>query len=169
IQLDLCRAVFVIDEIEYYRIKEGEKVLDYEFLNYQPKNFYFIEKEKVISAPISPQSVIFIFLKDYDEEVLQVFQDLQQVVRLACENIEFRKKKEKIIEVLKESLEHFQFLADKLRNPLSIIFGALEIKDEVGIEKACIFVKEGAERIRNILDELSDHEGRIKNISKTIF
>ncbi|MEM0088437.1 MAG: hypothetical protein QXD49_07455 [Archaeoglobaceae archaeon] len=171
VQLEECKAVVVIDEnAEYYRIKEeSERVLNCEFLRYQPKGFCFIEKEKMISAPITRQSAIYVFLKEVDEERLQVFQDLFQVVRLACENLEFRKKKEEIILALKESLEHFQFLADKLRNPLAVIFGALEIKEELGVEKTCALVENGAERIRKILDELSNHELRIREISKFIF
>lgn len=171
IQLGECRAVVVIDEnAEYYRIKKDyEQVLNCEFLKYQPKSFCFVKKEKMISAPITPQSAIYVFLNDYDEETLQIFQDLFQVVRLACENLEFRKKKEEILLALKRSLEHFQLLADKLRNPLAVILGALEIKDELGVDKTYLLVEEGAERIKKILDELSVHEARVKEISKFIF
>ncbi|MEM0204079.1 MAG: hypothetical protein QXO16_06550 [Archaeoglobaceae archaeon] len=170
IQIEECRAVVVIDEsAEYYRMKEGERVLDCEFLKYQPKGFCFVEKERMISAPITPQSAIYVFLNECDEERLQIFQDLFQVVRLACENLEFRRKKGEIILALKRSLEHFQLLADKLRNPLAVILGALEIKDDVGFEKAYALIENGAERIKEILDELSDHEARVREISKFIF
>ncbi len=168
IQLDICRAVVVIDEgAEYYKVEDKE-VLSCEFLKYQPKSFSFVEKELLVSSPILHNSAIYVFLKRCDEEILQIFQDLFQVIRLACENLEFRKRREEIILALKEILAHFQFLADKLRNPLAIIFGALEIKDEVGTEKACFFVNEGAERIKKILDELSEWEKKFKRISKTI-
>ncbi len=169
IQLEDCRAVIVIDEdAEYYKIKD-ERVINCEFLKYQPKSFCFVEREKMISAPITPGSAIYVFLNDCDEEKLQIFQDLFQVVRLACENMEFRKRKEEIILVLKRSLEHFQFLADKLRNPLAVIFGALEIKEELGVDKAWALVENGAERIKDILDKLSEHEARVREISKFIF
>lgn len=170
IQLEECRAVVITDEnAEFYKIKEDKNVLNCEFLKYQPKGFCFVEKEKMVSAPITPQSAIYVFLNDCDEEKLQVFQDLFQVVRLACENLEFRKKKEEIVLMLKRSFEHFQFLADKLRNPLAVIFGALEIKEELGIEKACALIENGARRIKDILDELSEHEARVREISKFIF
>uniref|UniRef100_A0A7J2TKI3 Signal transduction histidine kinase dimerisation/phosphoacceptor domain-containing protein n=1 Tax=Archaeoglobus fulgidus TaxID=2234 RepID=A0A7J2TKI3_ARCFL len=167
-QLDICRAVIIIDECtEYYRIKDS-RVLECEFLKYHPKTFSFVEKEMLISSPIMANSAIYVFLWKSDEEILQIFQDLFQVVRLACENLEFRKKREEIILVLKEILKHFQFLADKLRNPLAVIFGAIEVKDEIGADRAFFLVKEGAERIERILEELSDCETRFRNISRTI-
>ncbi|MFN3384636.1 MAG: hypothetical protein ACK401_07055 [Archaeoglobaceae archaeon] len=170
IQLEECRAVIIFDEdAEYYKIREDGRVINCEFLKYQPKSFCFVEREKMISAPITPRSAIYVFLNDCDEERLQIFQDLFQVVRLACENLEFRKKKEEIILVLKRSLEHFQFLADKLRNPLAVILGALELKEELGVDKTCELVENGAERIKDILDKLSDHEAKVREISKFIF
>lgn len=168
-QLELCKAVVIIDEdAEFYKIKEDKSILDCDFLKYQPKTFCFVEKEKIISAPITSKSAIYVFLNEYDEEILQVFQDLFQVVRLACKNLEFGRKREEIILALKKSLEHFQFLADKLRNPLAVIFGALEMRDELGIDKTYALIEESAEKIKMVLDELSDHELKVKEILKFI-
>lgn len=170
IQLENCRGVVIIDEnAEFYKFKDDKGIFNSDFLKYQPKCFCFVEKEKVISAPITSNSAIYVFLSEYDEESLQIFQDLFQVVRMACENLEFRMKKEEIVLALKKSLEHFQFLADKLRNPLAVILGALEIKNEIGVDKACALVEEGAKRIKRILDEITDHEVKVREISKFIF
>ncbi|MEM1579160.1 MAG: hypothetical protein QXN34_05565 [Archaeoglobaceae archaeon] len=45
----------------------------------------------------------------------------------------------------------------------------MEIREELGVEKTYVLVKEGAERIRKILDELSDCETELRYVSKLIF
>ncbi|MCS7130153.1 MAG: hypothetical protein NZ872_01900 [Archaeoglobaceae archaeon] len=170
IELDFCRAIVVIDnENEYYRVKSGENVLNCEYLRYQPKSFCFIEKEKMIFAPISSNSAVYVFVTQYDEEIGQIFQDLFVVVRRALEDLEIRKKREELLNAVKENLKQFQYLSDKLRNPLAVIYGALEVKEELGLERVCLMIKENAEKIKKVLDELSAYELQTIKLTKTIF
>lgn len=170
IELDFCRAIVVIDnENEYYRVKSGENVLNCEYLRYHPKSFCFIEKEKMIFAPISSNSAVYVFVTQYDEEIGQIFQDLFVVVRRALEDLEIRKKREELLNAVKENLKQFQYLSDKLRNPLAVIYGALEVKEELGLERVCLMIKENAEKIKKVLDELSAYELQTIKLTKTIF
>ncbi|MDI9610099.1 MAG: hypothetical protein QXQ38_04520 [Archaeoglobaceae archaeon] len=170
IELDLCKAVVVIDNnTEYYRVKGGENVLKCEYLRYQPKNFNFIEKENMISAPLSTNSAVYVFLNQYDEEIGQIFQDLFLVVRKALEDLEIRKRKEELLNTVKENLNQFQYLSDKLRNPLAVIYGALEVREELGLEKVCLMIEESAQKIKKVLDELTECEVQTIKLTKKIF
>lgn len=170
IELDFCRAVVITDDdAEYYRLKNAEKVLDSEYLRYQPKNFCFVEKEGIICAPLSAKSAIYVFIDQYNEEIGQIFQDLFFVVRKALEDLEIRIKKEELLNKIKENLRQFQYLSDKLRNPLAVIYGVLEVVDELGMEKACLRIREGADRIKKVLDELSQHELQTIQLIRPIF
>ncbi len=169
-ELEICRAIVVIDNgREYYRMKKGVRVLDCEYLRYQPKSFNFVEKEMLITAPISANSSVYIFLNQYDEEIGQIFQDLLRVVGRAIEDLEVRKRKEELLKTVRENLKQFQYLSDKLRNPLAVIFGALEMKYELGLEKACLMISESAEKIKRVLDELSECEVQTIRLTRTIF
>lgn len=172
-ELEICRAIVVIDNgREYYRMKKGVRVLDCEYLRYQPKSFNFVEKEMLITAPISGMSAnssVYIFLNQYDEEIGQIFQDLLRVVGRAIEDLEVRKREEELLKTVRENLKQFQYLSDKLRNPLAVIFGALELKDELGLEKACLMISESAEKIKRVLDEFSECEVQTIRLTRTIF
>jgi signal transduction histidine kinase len=169
-ELEICRAIVVIDGgREYYRMKKKVRVLDCEYLRYQPKSFNFVEKEMLITAPISANSSVYIFLNQYDEEIGQIFQDLLRVVGKAIEDLEVRKRKEELLKTVRENLRQFQYLSDKLRNPLAVIFGALEMKDELGLEKACLMISESAEKIKRVLDELSECEVQTIRLTRAIF
>ncbi|MEM0329977.1 MAG: hypothetical protein QXU31_06445 [Archaeoglobaceae archaeon] len=170
IELDFCRAIIIIDDnAEYYRVKNAENVLNCEYIRYQPKSFYFVEKENMICAPLSSNSAVYVFLNQYNEEIGQIFQDLFFVVRKALEDLEIRKKKEELLNRIRENLTQFQYLADKLRNPLAVIYCVLEVKEELGMEKLCSRIMESAERIKKVLDELSQHELQTMQLTRTIF
>lgn len=170
IELDFCNAIVIIDDnAEYYRVKNAENVLNCEYIRYQPKGFCFVEKENMICAPISSNSAVYVFLNQYNEEIGQIFQDLFFVIRKALEDLEIRKKKEELLNRIRENIAQFQYLADKLRNPLAVIYCVLEVKEELGIEKACLRIMESAERIKKVLDELSQHELQTMQLTKTIF
>lgn len=168
-QLDLCRAIVIIDNgTEYYGAKSKE-ILGSDYLKYQPKSFNFVEKEMLITAPLSANSAVYLFVNQYDEEIGQIFQDLFRVVRKALEDLEVRKRKEELLNTVRENLKQFQYLSDKLRNPLAVIFGALEIRKELGFDMVCLMIEESAEKIKRVLDELSECEIQTIRLTKTIF
>lgn len=168
-ELDLCRAIVVIDgKNEYYKVKD-ERILDCEYLRYHPKGFQFVEREMMVTAPLSQNSAIYVFVKYYDEEIGQIFQDLFSVVERALEDLEFRKRKDELLNTVRKNLKQFQYLSDKLRNPLAVIFGALEVQEELGLEKVCFMIKESAEKIKKVLDELGKCEMQTIELTKTIF
>lgn len=169
-ELDLCRAIVVFDNgAEYYVVKGEKNVMDCEYLRYQPKSFNFVEKEMLVTAPLSSSSAVYVFLNQYDEEIGQIFQDLFRVVGRALEDLEIRKKKEELLATLRENLKQFEYLSDKLRNPLAVIFGALEVRKELGLEKVCLMIEESAEKIKKVLDELAEYEIQTIKLTKTIF
>jgi len=60
--------------------------------------------------------------------------------------------------IISENLSQFEYLADKLRNPIAIALGYLEIIDEVGTEKALSEIKNQLNRMMETIEELRRQE-----------
>lgn len=169
VEVDFCKGVVVIDsDAEYYRVKEGE-LLKCKYLSYHPRSFCYLEEEGLVMAPISANSTLYIFLTHYDEEIGQILQDLLNLVKRALEDLELRKRKDELLKCVQENIRHFQYLSDKLRNPLAVIFGVLEIRDEFDLEKAFFMIKEAAEKMKRVVDEFSELETQTRRLYNTIF
>ncbi len=117
------------------------------------------------SVPIAYEGKIYGVLNVYsdqrdafDDEEINLLKGLADDIGYAIRNIDIKKEKKAAMDKLAENLEHFDFLADKLRNPLAIIQGYLELKGELGEEKVYNEISRQVVRIRRILDELREKE-----------
>ncbi len=168
-----CTAVVVSDKTgEHYRMDED--VMGCNYLKYHPKVFSIVNakacgckgvKHKyLLTLPITEGSSVYIFLKEADEEIIQILKDMVLVLSRAIRNLEMWIERELVLLRLKENLEQFQFLSDRLRNPLSVITGVLEIADEIDTRKGFEMIKTSARKIKEVLDQLSDAEIESKKI-----
>ncbi len=67
---------------------------------------------------------------------------------------------------LLKNLSQFEFLADKLRNPLAIIKGLLEVREDLNSDYIFKTIEEQVERMERTLDSLNKAEERTYNLVK---
>ncbi|WP_290623212.1 hypothetical protein [Archaeoglobus sp. UBA231] len=164
---ELCTAVVISDKTgEYYRMDED--VMSCKYLNYQPKRFGFVNVKEcscknfnhkyLLTIPICENSAVYLFLTENYEEIVQILKDMTVVLSRAIEHFENRKAVEGMVKRLEANLEYFQFLADRLRNPLAVILGVTELENEIGLGKGIKMIRESAEKMKKVLDDLGDAE-----------
>lgn len=102
-------------------------------------------------ALLFPESVL-------TEEELKILLALGRDVAFSLRSLKIEREKDAALKVIMDNLDHFEYLADKLRNPLAIIKGYIEIKREMDSEDLISKIKEQVDRIEEILDELRTRE-----------
>ncbi len=168
-ELGCCKAVVISDKTgEYYRMNEN--VLSCRYLNYQPKIPSVIRAEYcdcegvnhsiLLMVPYDEKSAVYVFLTAVSEEGLQILKDTASVLGRAIESLETHREKKRAIGQLMENLRQFEMLSDRLRNPLAVIMGLVELEGEIDERKAFRMIGESAVKIKRILDELTDSEVR---------
>lgn len=127
-------------------------------INLKEVNQEFLGNKWLTFIPIFTDSLysIVVISRDekFTEEELRVISTISQDVSMRLRALKAEKEKEKALKMIMENLEHFEELADKLRNPLAVIKGYLEIKNEVPESEFIRNIIEHADRIEKILDEL---------------
>lgn len=94
----------------------------------------------------------------FDEKEVNLLKGLADDIGYAIRNIDIKKEKEAAMDQIAENLKHFDLLADKLRNPLAIIQGYLELRDEFGEEIVFAEISKQVDRMMKILNELREKE-----------
>jgi len=94
----------------------------------------------------------------FDGEEMNILLDLVDDIGFAIRTIEIERERKEALNQIKENLEVFESLADKLRNPLAIIKGFIEVKEDVGIDKTLKVISKEIGRMQEILDELREKE-----------
>ncbi|MDI9646323.1 MAG: hypothetical protein QFX40_06480 [Archaeoglobales archaeon] len=174
-ELEECSAVVMVDkEGEFYSMKEN--VLACEFLRYHPRSLSIVdanrckcekrEHELLVALSYNSGCGAYVFLKKANEETIQVIKDVFDILSRAIALKKIQDERVKIIERLQKNLEYFAHLSDRIRNPLAVIMGAIEIGDEIGKEKVYELVWKNALKIKETLDELSDAELKTKTYVK---
>ncbi len=103
-------------------------------------------------------------LKALSDDEIEIFSSLGEDLSYAIYSKEVEAHRVEAIRQLKSNLGHFEYLSDRLRNPISVILGYLEMKDEVGSEKVLKVVEEQTKRMMGILEELRKEEVRTSDI-----
>ncbi len=101
-----------------------------------------------------------------EEEERRILSDTAKVVGIALNQIELAEEKEIALKQIRRNLEQFEMLADRLRNPLAVIKGYLEIRDLVDKENIFIEIEKQVRRIEDTLEELASEEVRTHVIDK---
>jgi PAS domain-containing protein len=100
-----------------------------------------------------------------DEEAL--LHQISQSLEIALNYKESKLKLEEAYKRLETNLKHFEFLADRLRNPLAAIVSSLELKDSLG-ERTFEIISESSKKILEILDKLSVEEKKTMKIREEL-
>ncbi|MFO7966335.1 MAG: hypothetical protein R6U44_01890 [Archaeoglobaceae archaeon] len=100
-----------------------------------------------------------------DEEV-SILKNLSRNVAFALSAYEVEQDKQKAMEQLVANLSQFNRSADRLRNPLAVIMGSIEVIDYKGNDEVMENIKEQASRIKEELDILRVEEIKTYNLTQ---
>ncbi len=92
------------------------------------------------------------------ENEIQIFSQLSEDLGFAINHYKAERQRRIFSHLLAENLRQFEDLADKLRNPLAIAIGYVEIRREVGCERAIEEIEKQLKRILETVDELRFQE-----------
>lgn len=175
--LEGCLAVVVHDSSgEFYRAKR--EFFGCKYLDYKPASIKVIYPEEchncnmshkaLLIQPITGRGAVYIFTDTSDQLFLAGLSYAVNILSKVLEEKKMREKLRQILFSLESNIQHFQYLSDRLRNPLSTIIGVLELKDELPEEKVFKMIMDGAKKIWNVLDQLNDSEENTRNIFSAI-
>ncbi len=106
---------------------------------------------------------------EFPEEAVRQIIDIARNIGFALRYVEVMRDRELALMQLRKNLEKFETLADKLRNPVAIIKGYLEVRSEIGSdEKVFNEIEKQTCRIENILDELAEEETKTYLIDRLL-
>ncbi len=119
--------------------------------------------EYCVVIPFREKDVFFgsavMFRKtEFDSEEMQMLETLSRDISFVLRSLRIEEEREKALKLIVMNLEHFDEIADKLRNPLAIIKGFIEISDQMECRSVLERIKEQADRIEDILDDLRARE-----------
>uniref|UniRef100_A0A7C4WFA9 Signal transduction histidine kinase dimerisation/phosphoacceptor domain-containing protein n=1 Tax=Geoglobus ahangari TaxID=113653 RepID=A0A7C4WFA9_9EURY len=164
-ELEDCAGIVLRDITGVY----GRGVVDCIYLSTEPKTIKIIaakncnckakrEHDYLLICP-TPQVTAYVFIKGVPCEItLQILKEIFFILSRALDNLEAFINLEIAINQLKSNLEYFYYLSDRLRNPLTGILVATELKDEIETEKAFRVIRECGLRIEKILNEMKQLE-----------
>lgn len=96
--------------------------------------------------------------REFTEEEMSILRALGRDVSYALSSIQTERLREAAMNVIMDNLSQFENLADRLRNPLAIIKGYIEVRRAFSYDDFAKKIEEQAERIERILDELRARE-----------
>lgn len=94
----------------------------------------------------------------FTEEELGVLSTISHDLSMRLKAMRLEKEKEIARRMIVENIGQFEELADKLRNPLAVIKGYIEIRKEFSEEEFISRLSEHVDKIERILDELRARE-----------
>jgi|Deesub1362B_J571_1020462.scaffolds.fasta_scaffold08862_2 CRISPR/Cas system CSM-associated protein Csm2 small subunit len=106
---------------------------------------------------------------EFSSDEITLLERLSRNIAFALSAYEVEKDRKKAFERLAANLTHFENSADRLRNPLAIIIGSLELRNELGYERVLEIIDEHAKRIRNELDEMREEEIRTYILTERVY
>jgi two-component system response regulator len=96
--------------------------------------------------------IAFCSIGELSEGEISVFSQLGEDLGFAMNHYQVERHKKIMSEILVENLKQFEKLADKLRNPLAIALGYLELEEVSCDEK----IKEIEKQLKRIMDTIED-------------
>lgn len=95
---------------------------------------------------------------DLTDNELKVFSQLSEDLGFALAHYRAERERKIMSSLLIENLRQFENLSDKLRNPLAIAIGYIEIANEVGAERALKEIEKQLKRLTETIEELRFQE-----------
>lgn len=106
--------------------------------------------------------------EEFTEDELRVLSTISQNLSMRFKALRLEKDREMAWRIVIENIKHFEELADKLRNPLAVIKGYFEIRNEVSEEEFIRKVSQHVEKMERILDELRAREMETYELKKIL-
>jgi len=129
-----------------------------------------VGRKVVLAAPLCYKKRVYgaiaLVADTFEEEEVQYILDVARNLGLALRHLEVTREKERAFEQIKKNLEQFEMLADKLRNPLAIMKGFIELKSQLDHGKIFSELENQISRIEEYLDQLSTEELRTIELEK---
>ncbi|RLG16557.1 hypothetical protein DRN63_04050 [Nanoarchaeota archaeon] len=129
-----------------------------------------VGRKVVLAAPLCYKRRVYgaiaLVADTFEEEEVQYILDVARNLGLALRHLEVTREKERAFEQIKKNLEQFEMLADKLRNPLAIMKGFIELKSQLDHGKIFSELENQISRIEEYLDQLSTEELRTIELEK---
>ena len=91
-------------------------------------------------------------------EGLNLLRNIARDLGMAIRSIEIERKRKEALNKIKDNIEYFEYLADRLRNPLAIMQCSIDVREDIGIEKTFETLSEQIYRINKILEDLRKRE-----------
>ncbi|WP_086975449.1 PAS domain S-box protein [Archaeoglobus fulgidus] len=118
-----------------------------------------LSKAKSLAVPIRHNGNVFGVLVlcnvgSLAEDEMTIIEELGINLGFAVSSYRAERDRKIAFNLLLENLKQLESLADRLGNPVAIISGFLEIKDDIGYERAFREIENQIERINRILDDL---------------
>ncbi len=129
---------------------------------------------KKLVIPISHKNRLYGILwiysgyDSFSNEEMEMINDMACDLALALKTIEIEKKRKEALDKMKDNLEYFEYLADRLRNPLAIMRGFVDVKEDVGEERAFKELSSQINRMNRILDNLRTKEEETFKLRKNL-
>jgi tRNA nucleotidyltransferase (CCA-adding enzyme) len=118
----------------------------------------------VLSIPLSHNETYGVITihsgSEFNPDEITLLEKLSKNIAFAISAYEVEKDRKRAFDQLAVNLTQFEHSADRLRNPLAAIMSAIELKDELGIEKMIEMIGEQTERMKYELDEMRREEER---------
>ncbi len=127
-----------------------------------------------LSFPLKYGKKVYGFLAvlppgELNAEGLQQLHNIARNISVALRYMDIAEECEIAFRQIKKNLEHFEFLADKLRNPLAVIKGYLEVREEFDdYEKIFREFEVQVERMEKILEELAEEEAKTYELERML-
>ncbi|MDI9642747.1 MAG: PAS domain S-box protein [Archaeoglobales archaeon] len=102
--------------------------------------------------------LVFCSIGDLTENELKVFSQLSEDLGFAIAHYKAERERKIMSNLLIENLKQFENLSDRLRNPLAIAMGYVEIANEIGVDRAIKEVEKQLIRIMETIEELRFQE-----------
>lgn len=126
-----------------------------------------------IAIPLIYQKRLFGVLNIYayeedafDKEIIRLLERVASNISYAIFSIRAKEDREKAIEQIERNIEHFAFLVDGIRNPLTAIKGYVEMYVNDGDVKRKIYAQ--LDKILRLVDNLDEGWFKSKKIRKNI-
>ncbi len=105
--------------------------------------------------------------RELSAEELQQLHNIARNISVALRYMDIAEEREIAFKQIKKNLEHFEFLADRLRNPLAVMKGYLEVREEFDdYEKIFREFEVQVERMVKILEELAKEEAKTYELER---
>lgn len=111
-----------------------------------------------ISDEFFPAMIVLRRRSPFSEEELGVVESIAKDISMRFKALRTEREREIAYRTILENLRQFEELADRLRNPLAIMRGYIEIRKEIGDAEALNKIEQQVDRVEAILDELRYRE-----------